>query len=338
MRRYRSAIVARAATCLIAAAAMTMSAIAQTPPPAVPQGAEARTPDTGPSASEAEITFWNSVKDSRNPAELKAYLDAYPNGAFAALARIRVSALERALQSPPPPAIATPRPQIPPSPPPSAMAPSVPQVTQSAITSLAIIREVYDKLYNLNYPVGTVSDSVTPELRTAISSWQRRLNRPVTGDLTSSDLRLLRSATIPTVWGALAYSARGASHAVWRQPSRLIAETTALNACRRATSNGKCGVVTAAAKGCGAVAHYSGTVGSTRHTGAFAAVRDTLVEASDSAMADCRLKGRVATACKIRNVFCADGSHSAPAAGGGTRTPPPASQPNPGQTKPGLNL
>lgn len=338
MRRYLSGLVVRAAFCLIAATSMTMSTNAQTPPAAAPQGTDVRKPDTGPNTTDAEITFWNSVKDSRNPAELKAYLDAFPNGAFAALARIRVAALERAAQTTPPPAIAAPRPQIPPSPPPSASTPSAPQSVQSAITSLAVVREVYDKLYNLNYSVGTVSDSVTPELRTAISTWQRRLNRPVTGDLTSHELQLLRSAAVPTVWGALAYSARGASHAVWRQPSRLVAETTALNACRRTTSNGKCGVVTAAAKGCGAVAHSVGTIGATRHTGAFAAVRDTLVEASDSAMADCRLKGRVPTACKIRNVFCADGSHSAPASGGGTRTPPPASQPSPGQTKPGLNL
>ncbi|HRK19850.1 MAG TPA: DUF4189 domain-containing protein, partial [Hyphomicrobiaceae bacterium] len=234
-----------------------------------------------------------------------------------------------------------PRPQVPPALPPSAATPPAtaapaPQATASAITSLAIIREVYDKLYNLNYPVGTVSDSVTPELRTAISSWQRRLNRPVTGDLSQADLLLLRSASIPTTWGALAYSAGGATHAVWRQPSRIVAESSALNACRRAASNATCGVVTAAAKGCGAVAHSIGTVGSTRHTGAFAAVRDTLVEASDSAMADCRLKGRVPSACKIRNVFCADGSHAG--VGGGAGTPPPATQPKPTQTKPGLNL
>ena len=36
----------------------------------------------------AEITFWDSVRDSKNPDELKAYLDAYPNGKFAPLARI----------------------------------------------------------------------------------------------------------------------------------------------------------------------------------------------------------------------------------------------------------
>ena len=41
----------------------------------------------------AEITFWDSVRDSKNPDELKAYLDAYPNGKFAPLARIRIKSL-----------------------------------------------------------------------------------------------------------------------------------------------------------------------------------------------------------------------------------------------------
>jgi len=42
----------------------------------------------------AEITFWNTVKDSRNPAEIAAYLDKYPNGAFAPLAKIRLESLK----------------------------------------------------------------------------------------------------------------------------------------------------------------------------------------------------------------------------------------------------
>jgi hypothetical protein len=41
----------------------------------------------------AEIAFWESVRDSKNPAELQAYLDAYPNGAYAALAKIRIGTL-----------------------------------------------------------------------------------------------------------------------------------------------------------------------------------------------------------------------------------------------------
>ena len=48
-----------------------------------------------------EIAFWDSVKDSKNPAELQAYLQAYPQGKFAALARIRMNALGGMVQTPP---------------------------------------------------------------------------------------------------------------------------------------------------------------------------------------------------------------------------------------------
>ncbi len=39
----------------------------------------------------ADIAFWNTVKDSNNPDELQAYLDAYPDGRFRALAQIRIA-------------------------------------------------------------------------------------------------------------------------------------------------------------------------------------------------------------------------------------------------------
>ena len=71
----------------------TAMALAQAVAPA-PATAPAAT--GGPQASPAEIEFWNTVKDARNPAEFKAYLETYPNGAFAALAKVRIRALEEA--------------------------------------------------------------------------------------------------------------------------------------------------------------------------------------------------------------------------------------------------
>ncbi len=43
--------------------------------------------------SDAEIAFWNSVKGSNDAAEFRAYLDAYPSGQFAALAKLRLKRL-----------------------------------------------------------------------------------------------------------------------------------------------------------------------------------------------------------------------------------------------------
>ena len=43
----------------------------------------------------AERLYWDSVKDSSDPAEIRTYLDRYPNGTYAALARVRVGRLKR---------------------------------------------------------------------------------------------------------------------------------------------------------------------------------------------------------------------------------------------------
>jgi adenylate cyclase len=47
-----------------------------------------------PEEVEVEITFWESVKESNNPTMLKAYLEQFPNGLFAALAKIMLADLE----------------------------------------------------------------------------------------------------------------------------------------------------------------------------------------------------------------------------------------------------
>jgi hypothetical protein len=51
-------------------------------------------PAADPAANER--AFWDSVKDSGKPAEMRAYLERYPDGLFAALASTRLGDLERA--------------------------------------------------------------------------------------------------------------------------------------------------------------------------------------------------------------------------------------------------
>ena len=48
------------------------------------------------SAEQVELTFWDSVKDSSHASDYEAYLQAYPNGRFAALARARIERLKAA--------------------------------------------------------------------------------------------------------------------------------------------------------------------------------------------------------------------------------------------------
>ena len=247
-----------------------------------PAHAQEKTP-----GSEADIAFWNSVKDSRVPAEIEAYLDAFPNGTFADLARIRLQNLAQQPNSP------SPRP---------------PETGGSVLISETVIREVQQKLYNLNYELSRVNGRFTDETRRAIRDWQSNTKRPVTGDLDGAQLAALRAARPPSTWGALAYTARGASGVVWNRASRIEAERDALLECRKRGGSG-CKVVTAADKGCGALGFYTGRVGSTQHYGAYASVRPTLGLATDNALSECRRQARKPDACGVRMTFCADGSH-----------------------------
>ncbi len=57
------------------------------------------------SAEQYELTFWESIKDSNHASDYEAYLQAYPNGRFAALARARIERLRTAApkaETPPP--------------------------------------------------------------------------------------------------------------------------------------------------------------------------------------------------------------------------------------------
>jgi len=62
------------------------------------RAATAAAPASGPSADTTlgiEREFWASVRDSNRPEDIRAYLDKYPTGNFAALARNRLDALVR---------------------------------------------------------------------------------------------------------------------------------------------------------------------------------------------------------------------------------------------------
>jgi tetratricopeptide (TPR) repeat protein len=49
---------------------------------------------------QADIAYWNSIKASKNAADYKAYLEKYPTGEFADLAKLRVEQLDAAAAAP----------------------------------------------------------------------------------------------------------------------------------------------------------------------------------------------------------------------------------------------
>jgi hypothetical protein len=57
------------------------------------QEAPAEPAATDPDVSAVELAFWDTVKDSDNPEMYEAYLERYADGAFAALAKVRLAEL-----------------------------------------------------------------------------------------------------------------------------------------------------------------------------------------------------------------------------------------------------
>lgn len=54
-------------------------------------GGGATTASAAPSGGDAEIVFWQSIRDSGDPALFQAYLDRFPDGTFAPIARARAN-------------------------------------------------------------------------------------------------------------------------------------------------------------------------------------------------------------------------------------------------------
>lgn len=263
-----------------------------------------------PASEAADMAFWESVKTSQNPDEVRAYLEQFPNGIYVALARIRLRNLEGAAGSTKSPA----GPAARPAPPPTQQSlepprPVQPSSTASALTNPATIREVQNLLFNLNYQIGSRNGQLTSQTREAIRKWQENVKLPISGDMTESQLALLRRAQLPTIWGALAYHTKGATATTWNRPSREIAESEALAECRKRART-TCSVLTVASKICGALGFYNAVVGGRQHWGVYASIRPTLGQATDNALSECRRQAKQPNACGVRITVCADGGHS----------------------------
>lgn len=112
--------------------AVAVASAPEDPAPATPAGkapagevVAAAKPDAAAGSPDAEIVFWESVRDSDDPAAFEAYLEQFPQGTFAPLARMRLARLTEPAKKPP--ATAAPVETKPPAPaekePPAAAAP-----------------------------------------------------------------------------------------------------------------------------------------------------------------------------------------------------------------------
>jgi hypothetical protein len=69
----------------------TFAALAETRRSALLE--EAGSADKDPEADAVELAYWDTMKDSDNPDMFRAYLERYPDGAFAPLAKVRLGEL-----------------------------------------------------------------------------------------------------------------------------------------------------------------------------------------------------------------------------------------------------
>ena len=112
----------------------------------------------------AERVFWESVKDSTNPADLQAYLDRYPGGTYEVLARNRLQALQ------------------------GAAAPAAPEETAKSVeAALGLgIRErrlIQMGLLAEGHDLGKADGLIGKRTRVALKQWQASRGEAATGYL-----------------------------------------------------------------------------------------------------------------------------------------------------------
>jgi hypothetical protein len=217
-----------------------------------------------------EVTFWNSIKDSKNPQLFEAYLRRYPNGAFGDIARISLEQFKVAVAMP--------------------LAPALEQ--KRTISDPGLLREVHDRLYELNF------DPKSPEpggLKVAVAEFEGQSSLPRTGEVTQGLLTRLRDIGGLKPWGAIVYDKdAGKWGMAWSDPSRKNAVASARTQCGTA----KCPAeISFFGTSCGAFALSSASWSIVS--------RDDIQKARQAALDECGKRGK---ACKIVGASCADGT------------------------------
>jgi hypothetical protein len=199
------------------------------PPAAAPAASPPALPPLAPSPSlsdkvSQENMFWDSAQKSNTAADYKAYLDAFPNGVYAPLAKNRIVALSTppdaapsapaaASQSPPPSAPPANAPQQAEGGPPNAAEPAQgsPAMSPEALKgevgtveteqSLNLNRRdamvVQQRLMELGLYAGPIDGDFGPGTRSAIAQWQQGHGAQPTGALGPAQLAALQTESAP---------------------------------------------------------------------------------------------------------------------------------------------
>jgi len=249
------------------------------PPAPVAAPAAATGKPTTPDVTQPnlEVAFWDSIKNEKNPRLFEAYLNRYPNGAFADIARVMLQDAK------------------------VAALPAAANVAEDkiAITDPALVREARERLFELNFDPGSLTGPAGDQTRRAIREFQQMAKLTPDGEMSQGLLRRLREAGKLKPWGAIVYERTTKKWGMaWSQESRQAAIASARASCG---SEAQCPVeISFFGTECGALAHADGSWA--------IAARKSIEQAKENALSDCGKRGR---SCRVVAMVCADGANRA---------------------------
>jgi hypothetical protein len=177
-----------------------------------------------------------------------------------------------------------------------ASAQAKPPDDSTPINDPALLNEVRERLYELNFDPGALDRPSTEADRQAIREFERQINLPPTGTATMGLLQRLRAIDGLKPWGAIVYSKdNGKWGMAWDEATRKAAVARARVSCGNANV---CPVeISFFGTECGVFA-YSGTSWAIM-------ARDEIGKAKEAALTDCGKRGK---ACEVVASVCADGA------------------------------
>ena len=169
-----------------------IASLANASEPATATAREA--PAAKPDKMARENLLWESAQHSNLAADYKAYLDAYPSGIYAPMARNRIASLANA----PEPAAGRVLPLVPQAPPsvsPAALSAEVGTMETERSLNLgpAETKELQQRLAALALDAGPANGAFGDQTRSAIAQWQKRHGVVSTGWLGPLQLAALRA-------------------------------------------------------------------------------------------------------------------------------------------------
>ncbi len=273
-----------------------------------------------------ELSFWNSINTSNNPALFQEYLNRYNNGIFAFIAKLKLEELQNKKSGTKAKApdqeeivwegIANsnergdfayyirqyPRGKYVGEATARITALSIPSTVRSLVnpgdkepvTLPSLIKDMQRKLYELNYEPGRPDGKMGSNTRQAIRAFQADVNLPADGNLTRGLVNRLRQAGTLNPWGAIVYQPSSGSWGMaWGEVSRAEAIVAAQKSC-----GGSCEKELTFYNGlCGAFAYGA--------NGWALSSRTSIKQTREQTLSSCKAKTKD---CKILAAVCAGGS------------------------------